>query len=92
MNTILLTGTVSSEPRRRTATSETPKLDFYVETLTKSLPLRFWIIAFGQLAESLNLAVGDGVIVIGRLEPNVKDGRVAGFSLLANAVERLEAV
>lgn len=92
MNSIMLTGTVATEPRRRDSTEATHKLDFHIETLTRSLPLRFWVIAFGQLADSLNLAVGDGIIVIGRLEPNVKDGRGVGFSLLANAVERLEPV
>ncbi len=85
----MLTGTVATDPQRRTATAATPKLEFCVETLTKSLPLRFFVICFGQPAESLNLAVGDGVIVVGRLEPNVRDGRVAGFSLLANNVELL---
>lgn len=91
MNTILLTGTVTDNPRRRTSTAGNAKLEFHVETLTRSLPLRFWVIAFGTLADSLSLAPGDGVIIVGRLEPNVQEGRVAGFSLLANNVETIES-
>jgi hypothetical protein len=91
MNTILLTGTVTDSPRRRISTLGNAKLEFHVETLTRSLPLRFWVIAFGTLADSLSLAPGDGVIIIGRLEPNVQEGRVAGFSLLANNVETIES-
>ena len=91
MNAIMLTGCVTDTPRRRNSTSGNAKLEFHVETLTRSLPLRFWVIAFGTLADSLRLVPGDGVIIVGRLEPNIQDGRVAGFSLLANNVETLEA-
>jgi single-stranded DNA-binding protein len=91
MNSIMLTGTVTDTPRRRTSTSGNAKLEFHVETLTRSLPLRFWVIAFGTLADSLSLAPGDGVIILGRLEPNLQDGRVAGFSLLANTIETIES-
>jgi hypothetical protein len=90
VNTIMLSGTVTDTPRRRTSASGNAKLEFHVETLTRSLPLRFWTIAFGTLADNLNLAPGDGVIIIGRLEPNIQEGRVAGFSLLANTVETIE--
>jgi len=91
MNGVMLTGTVVDSPRQKQSTNGIPKVEFMVESLTKALPLRFFVICFGQLAESLNLSPGDGVIVLGRLEPNLKDGRVAGFSLLANNVEVLGA-
>jgi hypothetical protein len=90
MNAILLTGTVVDTPRHHTATGGNTKLEFFVETLTKTLPLRFFVLAFGALADSLALAPRDGVIIVGRLEPNLKDGRVAGFSLLANNVEIIQ--
>ena len=92
MNTILLSGTVATAPRRRSATAGSPKVDFYVESLTKSTPLLLFVVAFGQLAELLNLAIGDGVIIVGRLVPSTnKEGQSAGFTLLANNVERIEA-
>jgi hypothetical protein len=37
----------------------------------------------------MNAILLTGTVVVGRLEPNLKDGRVAGFSLLANNVELL---
>jgi hypothetical protein len=87
----MCSGVLIGAPRRRVSASGSPKLEFQVEVLTRTIPLRFSVLCFGGLAQSLDLAEGDGVIIAGRLEPSsTRDGRAAGVTLLATSVEILE--
>ncbi len=92
MNAIMLSGIVLDQPTRRTSISGAAKLEFHVEVLTRTIPLRFLVLCFGGLAQSLDLTEGDGVIIVGRLEPSTsKNGHVVGVTLLATSVETLAA-
>ncbi len=90
MNTILITGVVAGAPRLKTSSTGVAKLEFNIESLTKTQPLYLQTIAFGNLAESSTLADGQGVIVIGRLEPSTREGCVVGLTVLATNIETLD--
>jgi hypothetical protein len=89
MNFVILTATVVDLPRLKEGLSGTPKVSFRVESQTKTLPLRFLVLAFGALAESLDLQPGDWITVGGRMDPNLHDGKVVGLTILAHSVELL---
>ena len=89
MNFVILTGTVVDAPHKKEALDGTPKLFFRIETPAKSSPLRFVVLAYGSLANSIDLQPGDWITVGGRMDPNLHDGKAVGITILAHAIEPL---